>query len=74
MFAVFGDTTIESRVGAFALTVKLALPVTPPKIALMVTLPAATPIASPVALTLAILLSDEVQLTPLVIIWLLPSE
>jgi hypothetical protein len=64
MLAVAGETAIEVRVGARAVTVNVAVDVNPSAVASMVAVPAATPVASPEELTVATAVFDEVQATP----------
>ena len=59
---------------AGALTVRTALPVIEPDVAVMVVFPVAMPKASPAALTEATAGADEVQATELVMFDVLPSE
>lgn len=71
--AVAGDTAIEAIVLAVAVTVRLAVAVTPPAVTVMVVVPAATAVASPVALTVATVGFDEVQVAPWATALLFPS-
>ncbi len=63
---------MEERGAEF--TVRAALPVIPPKVAVMVTVPAATAVARPMPLTVATDVFDELQATCVVISKLVPSE
>lgn len=66
-----GLTAIETIVGA--LTVSEVDPLTVPKVAETVVVPAATPLASPFASIVATLVADELQVTSAVRSRLLPS-
>ena len=70
-----GVTAIDTSV-AFV-TVRLAVPVMVPEVAVIVTVPAATPVASPWVeaplLIVALVASDELQVTVLVTLFTLPS-
>jgi hypothetical protein len=67
-----GVTEIDSSVGGDTVTVKVVEPVTEPKVALIVTVPAVKPEASP-AETLATLVLDEFQAAVPVRSCVLPS-
>lgn len=66
-----GEVTSETRLGA--VTVKLELPLTPEKAAVMLADPGALLVTMPVLETIAMLGFDEVQLAELVRSLLLPS-
>jgi hypothetical protein len=70
--AVAGVTPMEDRVAA--VTVRVAVPDLPLKVAVMVAEPAATPVARPLVLTVAVDVLDEVQVTCVVIFWVEESE
>ena len=53
MLAVAGVTAIEVTVSVGAVTVRLAVPLTPLSDAVMVAVPAATPVATPAEVTVA---------------------
>ena len=69
---VSGVTDTEDKVAA--VTVRVAVPVLPLKVAVMVAVPAATPVARPLLLTVATVALDELQVTTVVISRLAPSE
>ena len=71
MLTFAGVTWIE--VSADDSTTTLAVPVTPPTFAVMVTTPGDCPVAAPAALTVATFVSEDVQVTPEVRVCLLPS-
>jgi hypothetical protein len=61
---VAGATAIDTNVGGTGLTVKVAVPETPlGDVAVIVTVPAATPVARPLDPMVAMVGSDEVQVT-----------
>ena len=66
-----GVTAIEEIVGA--LTARVVEPVTPPSVAEMVVVPAATPVARPLTSIVTVDAEDELQLTRAVRSRLLPS-
>ena len=70
---VAGVTAIEDNVGA-AVTVRVAVPVFPLKVAVMVAVPAARPVATPLLAIVAVVVLDELQVTCVVIVVLDPSE
>ena len=67
-----GITAMEDKVAA--VTVRVAVPDLPLKVALMVAEPAATPVASPLLLIVAADVGKALQVTCVVIFWLVPSE
>ena len=67
-----GVTDMEDKVAR--VTVRVTLPEMLPRVAEMVVLPAATGVARPLLLTVAIDIFDELQVTWVVISWLVPSE
>jgi hypothetical protein len=71
--AVAGAIVIELSVGGVPPTVKVAVPLIEPEVAVMVTVPAATPLAIPLPLIVAKAVFDELHVTLLVRFWLLPS-
>ena len=72
LLAVAGVTAIEDRVAA--VTVRVAVPWILPEVALMVTFPAALAVARPLLLIVALVVLDELQVTCVVIGWVVPSE
>ena len=72
MLGLAGVTDREDRVAEF--TVRVILPVILPEVAVMVAVPTETAVARPLPLTVATEVSDEVQVTCVVISWLVPSE
>ena len=72
MVAVAGVTAMEDRVAA--VTVRVAVPDFPLKVAVMVAVPAALAVAKPLLATVAVVVLDEVQVTCVVIVWVDPSE
>ena len=72
MLGLAGVTDMEVRVAA--VTVRVALPEILPEVAAMVARPAAPDVARPLLLTVATELLDELQVTCVVISWLVPSE
>ena len=77
MLAVAGVTAIEDSVTA-AVTVRVAvavlLPVATVEVAVMVAVPAATPVAKPLLIIVAADVGSEVQVTCVVIFWVVESE
>jgi len=67
-----GVTAMEDRVAR--VTVRVVLPEIAPEVAVMVEVPAATAVARPLLLTVATDVLDELQVTCVVISWLVPSE
>jgi hypothetical protein len=67
-----GVTAIEERVAA--VTVRVVLPEILPEVAVMVEVPAARAVAKPLLLTVATEVLDELQVTCVLISWLVPSE
>jgi hypothetical protein len=67
-----GVTDMEDR--AAEVTVRAALPETIPEVAVMIVAPAATAVARPLLLTVATNVFDELQVTCVVILKLVPSE
>jgi hypothetical protein len=68
----FGVTAMEDRVAG--VTVRVVLPEILPEVAVMVAVPAVRAVARPLLLTVASEVLDEVQVTWVVISWLVPSE
>jgi hypothetical protein len=66
-----GVTAIEFSVGA--VTVNTVLPLTAPKVALIVLVPAPTPVANPPALMVAVPVVPDAQVTVPVRFWVLLS-
>lgn len=69
---VSGVSDTEDRVAA--VTVRAAVPDLLPEVAVMVVVPALTAVARPLLLTVATVALDELQVTTVVISWLVPSE
>jgi hypothetical protein len=67
-----GVTEMEDRVAA--VTVRVVLPEILPEVAVMVAVPAASPVARPLLFTVAADVFEELQVTWVVISWLVPSE
>jgi hypothetical protein len=67
-----GITDMEVRIAG--VTVRIVFPEMVPKVAIMVAVPTATPVARPVLLIDANDVLDELQMTCVVISWLVPSE
>jgi hypothetical protein len=67
-----GVTAMEDSVAG--VTVRVVLPEIPPKVAVMVVVPAARAVARPLLLTVAAEVFDEAQVTSGVRSWLVPSE
>ena len=75
MLAVAGVTAIEDNVAAVAaVTVRVLVPVLPLKAAVMVAVPAALAVARPPVAIVAVAVLDELQVTCVVILVLVPSE
>ena len=72
MLGLAGVTAIEERVAA--VTVRVVLPEILPEVAVMVEVPAARAVAKPLLLTVATEVLDELQVTCVLISWLVPSE
>ena len=72
MLGLAGVTDMEDRVAE--VTVRVVLPELFPEVAIMVEVPAARPVARPVLLTDATDVLDKLQMTCVVISWLVPSE
>ena len=72
MLGLAGVTDMEDRVAA--VTVRVVVPEILPEVAVMVAVPAATAVARPLLLTVATDVLDELQVTCVVISWLVPSE
>jgi hypothetical protein len=72
MAGQFGVTDMEERVARG--TVRVVVPEVLPEIAVMVAVPTATAVAKPLLLTVAIDGLDELQVTCVVMSWLVPSE
>jgi len=72
MLGLGGVTDMEDR--AAEVTVRTALPETIPEVAVMIGAPAATAVARPLLLTVAPKVFDELQVTCVVILKLVPSE
>ncbi len=70
--AGFGVTAIDTS--AAALTVRLAVPLIEPEVAVMVVAPSATLLANPAAVMVAILLAEEPHVTEDVMSFVLWSE
>jgi hypothetical protein len=62
MLAVAGVTAIEVSVLAAAVTVRVAIPLTPPMVAVMALVPAATAVVNPVVLMVAVAALELLQL------------
>lgn len=69
-----GEIVIELKFAAAAVTVSVAVAVNEPDCAVIVTDPLPEPVAMPVPLMLAMLESDEPQLTELVTSLVVPSD
>ena len=67
-----GVTDMEDRVDG--VTVRVVFPEMVPEVAVMVDLPNATPVARPLPFTFATDILDDLQVTWVVISWLVPSE
>jgi len=66
-----GVTAMEDRVAEFTVTV--VLPEIVPEVAVMVVTPVVRAVARPLLLTVAIVVSEELQVTCVVISWVVPS-
>ena len=64
--AVAGDIEIDVSVGGVPPTVREAVPLTEPEVAVIVAAPAATPLATPLLLIVAKAVFEELQITVLV--------
>ena len=71
---VVGPCEGEIFCNVAAVMVRVAVPVLPLKAAVMVAVPAATPVARPLLLIVATSVFDELQITCVLISWLVPSE
>jgi len=72
MLGLAGVTDMEDRVAEVA--VRVVLPEILPEVAVMVAVPAEKAVARPLILTIATDVFDELQVTCVVILWLVPSE
>jgi hypothetical protein len=72
MLGLAGVTIMEDRVAG--VTVKVVLPEIVPEAAVMVEVPGARAVARPLLLTVATEVLDELQVTCVLISWLVPSE
>jgi hypothetical protein len=72
MLGLAGVTDMEDSVAE--VTVRIVLPELFPEVAIMVEVPAAIPVAKPLLLTDANEVLVELQMTCVVISWLVPSE
>jgi len=72
MFASDGVTDMEDRIAE--VTVRVVLPEMLPEVAVTMDIPTAAVVARPMLLTVATDVFDEVQVTCVVISWLVPSE
>ena len=72
MLGALGVTAMEVMVGAAAVMVRLAVPLTPLSAAPMVEEPAATPVARPEALIVATDVFEEVHITDVVTLPVVP--
>ena len=72
MLGLAGVTVMEDRVAE--VTVRSVFPEILPEIAVIVVVPAAPAVARPLLLTVAIDVLEELQVTWVVISWLVPSE
>jgi hypothetical protein len=72
MLGLGGVTARDNRVAEF--TVRVVLPEIPPEVAVMVVVPTETPMATPVLSIVATDVSDQPQVTCVVISWLVPLE
>jgi hypothetical protein len=72
MLGLGGVTARDNRVAEF--TVRVVLPEIPPEVAVMVVVPTETPMARPVLSIVATDVSDQPQVTCVVISWLVPLE
>jgi hypothetical protein len=71
MLGLTGVTNMEDRVAE--VTVRVVLPEIVPEVTLMVAVPGAMAVARPVLSTVATVVFEEVQVTCVVISWLVPS-
>ena len=67
-----GVTDMEDRIAE--VTVRVVLPGIVPEMAVMVAVPATAAVAKPLRLTVATGVLDEIQMTSVVISWVVPSE
>jgi hypothetical protein len=74
ILAVVGATVIEDNVAVEAVTLRVAVPDLPLKVAVMVAEPAALAVAKPLLTIVAVAVLDELQVTWVVIVELEPSE
>ena len=74
ILAVVGATVIEDNVAVEAVTLRVAVPDLPLKVAVMVAEPAALAVAKPLLTIVAVVVLDELQVTWVVIGELEPSE
>jgi hypothetical protein len=72
MLGLAGVTDMEERVAE--VTVRVVLPEIVPEVAVMVAVPAATAVVRALLFTIATAVFDELQVTWVVILWLVPSE
>jgi hypothetical protein len=72
MFVSDGVTDMEDRIAG--VTVRVVLPEMLPEVAVTMDIPTAAVVARPMLLTVATDVFDEVQVTCVVISWLVPSE
>ncbi len=72
MLGLVGVTDMEDRVAE--VTARAVLPEIPPAVAVIVEVPVATAMARPLPLTVATAVLDELQITCVLISWLVPSE
>lgn len=69
-----GLMTIETSVGTGAVTVNVAVPLTPPEVAVIVEVPGALLVARPPAPMVAVAALEELHVAELVRFWVEPSE
>ena len=72
MLGLVGVTEMEDRVAE--VTARAVFPEIPPAVAVIVEVPVATATARPLPLTVATAVLDELQVTCVLISWLVPSE
>jgi hypothetical protein len=72
MLTVVGVTAIDCSTAAVTVSVTPAL-VIPPDVAVILVVPAATPVATPLALIVAVAVLDDVHVTPVVNVCVVPS-